>query len=83
MKNKAQNKAIDTNSQAESQLARANNALKALAANVTTKDREEAPASPFTIVQYLKGRGKDLGTAMTLLEFFRKRIADRERLLAA
>jgi hypothetical protein len=35
--------------------------------------------SHFTIVQYLKGRGKRLDTAMELLRLFSGRIGDRER----
>jgi predicted translin family RNA/ssDNA-binding protein len=67
-----------------SQLERANEALTELASNVTTYDRQEAMKeySEFTIVQYLKGRGKNLDMAMSLLQFFRKRIDGREKFLA-
>lgn len=66
------------------QIDKANAALMELAVNVTTSDRNEAKKtfSEFTIVQYLKGRGKDIDTAVTLLEFFRKRISARDRLIA-
>jgi len=76
MKSKEQNTKV-------SQLDKANAALKALAHNVSTEDRKEAGFSEVTIVAYLKGEGKDLDTAMKLLKFFRKRIADRDRELAA
>lgn len=66
------------------QLDRANSALIALSADVTTEDRREAEThySEFTIVQYLKGRGKNLDTAMALLDFFRKRINNRDKKIA-
>lgn len=65
----------------KSQLERANDALVELAPSVTRSDREAAMKkySEFTIVQYLKGRGKRLDTAMALLQFFRRRIDDREK----
>lgn len=68
----------------KTQQQQANEALMALAINVSTSDRKEAlnSYSEFTIIQYLKGRGKDLDTAMALLEFFRKRIADRNKVIA-
>lgn len=64
-----------------SQLEQANRALKSIAANITSDDRKAAPVSQVTIVDYLKGRGKDLGTATKLLEFFSQRISDRARLI--
>lgn len=68
----------------KSQLDSANEALVALKGNVTTSDRDEAKKqySEFTIVQYLNGRGKDLDTAMDLLQFFRQRIEDRGKVIA-
>lgn len=68
----------------KSQLDLANDELLAIKGNVTTSDRNEAKKeySEFTIVQYLKGEGKDLDTAFALLQFFRKRIQDRGRLIA-
>lgn len=77
-KNKRQN-TKNTNSQ----LVKANEALLSLAHNVTSDDRKDAPVSEFTVIQYLKGRGKDLGTAIKLLGFFRERIAQRDKVLAA
>lgn len=66
----------------KSQLQKANAALKSLSKDVTTTDRREAPVAESTLIDYLKGRGKDLETAMTLLRFFRGRIADRDKELA-
>lgn len=68
----------------KTQLQRANEALVELFPSVTTSDRDEAKKefSEFTVVQYLKGRGKNLDTALTLLQLFRKRINDREKTLA-
>lgn len=76
MKNKTQNTKV-------SQLDKANAALRGLAHDVTTEDRAKAPLSQPMVVAYLKGEGKDLGTAMDLLRYFRKRIADREKELEA
>lgn len=59
----------------------ANEALLALAVNVSASDRKDCPSSEATIVQYLKGEGKDLDTAMKLLKFFRQRIEDRRKVL--
>lgn len=68
----------------QTQLEKANTQLVAIYPNVTTSDREAAKNlySEFTIVQYLKGRGRNLDTAVTLLDFLRKRIEDRERAIA-
>lgn len=70
----------------KTQLERANEELVELAPNVTASDRQEAIAtkeySAFTIVQYLNGRGKNLDTAMKLIQFFRKKIEGRNRVLA-
>ena len=62
-----------------SQLDRANEALKELKQNVTSEDRKDCGFSEPIIVAYLKGEGRDLATAMTLLRFFRKRINEREK----
>lgn len=68
----------------KSQLQRANEALVSLAPTITTSDRQEAMKeySEFTLYQYLKGQGKNLDTAISLLQFFRKRIEGREKVLA-
>lgn len=60
----------------------ANENLAALKANITASDRNECGLSVATVVQYLKGEGKDLDTAMMLLQFFRKRIEDRRKVIA-
>lgn len=59
----------------------ANEALVALSVNVSASDRQECPSSEVTIVKYLKGEGKDLDTAMKLLQFFRQRIENRRKVL--
>ncbi len=60
----------------------ANEALAALKPNVTTTDRKEAPVAESTLIQYLNGSGKDLDTAMTLLQYFRGRIEERRKLIS-
>jgi len=72
----------------KTQLDRANEVLSAeLYSAVTSEDRQAAIAdlgvSMFSVVQYLKGRGRNLDTAMKLIEYFRKRIKSRERSLAS
>lgn len=74
MKNKEQS----TN---KSQLHKANLALVAIADNVTADDKKASGYVPSTVWMYLKGNGKDLGTAMKLLDFFTGRISDREKKL--
>ncbi len=71
----------------KTQLEQVNEVLqKEIVQNVTTEDRKEAIKqlgySEFTIVQYLKGRGRNLDTGIKLLEFFRKRIGSREVVIA-
>jgi hypothetical protein len=70
--------------QNETQLQKANKALTELAVNVTTLDRFSAKIkwSEFTIVQYLKGRGTNLDTAVGMLQFFRNKISGREKMIA-
>lgn len=60
----------------------ANESLADLKQNVTTSDRREAPASEATVIQYLNGLGKDLDTAMKLLQYFRGRIEDRRKVIS-
>jgi hypothetical protein len=64
------------------QLTKANQALVDLASGITAEDRKSAGYSEVTIVAYLKGRGKDLDTAMKLLAHFRGCIQNREKELA-
>lgn len=71
----------------KTQLQKANEVLASeIYDNVTTEDRQaaitELDVSMFTVVQYLKGRGKNLDTGMRLIDFFRKRIGRRERAIA-
>lgn len=68
----------------KSQLDRANQALVEIAPHITSSDRQEVKKSysEFTLVQYLKGRGKNLDTAIDLLQIFRKRIEGREKVLS-
>jgi hypothetical protein len=61
------------------QLDKVNQALIAIAKDVTATDRKEAPASEPTVIDYLKGKGKDLETGLKLLRFFRPRIELREK----
>jgi hypothetical protein len=69
------------------QIDKARQVLVALAINVSTDDKQEAEREtglhPKTIREYLKGRGTDLDTATKLVQFFKRRIADRDRELAA
>ena len=60
----------------------ANESLAELKPNVTASDRKEAPAAESTVVQYLNGLGKDLDTAMELLQYFRGRIEGRRKVLS-
>jgi|GEM_PF-3412467 len=68
------------------QLDKANEILKHLAVNVSTDDRRAAMEeldikARSTMIQYLKGEGKDLDTATSLVRFFKDRILSRERQL--
>lgn len=70
-----------------SQLDRANQVLSdELYPLVSTQDRKDAVTdlnySMFTIVQYLKGRGKNIDTAFSLINFFRTKIMKREKMIA-
>jgi hypothetical protein len=67
----------------KTQLDQANEQLVELSGKVTTSDRELAAEtySEFTVVQYLKGRGKNLDTAIALIQLFRKRIEERDLIL--
>jgi hypothetical protein len=81
MRNQSTNK---MQKEQKSQLERASEQLIELAPKITTSDRQEAMQtySEFTVVQYLKGRGKNLDTAIKLLQFFRKKIEDRNKVLS-
>jgi hypothetical protein len=70
-----------------SQLDKAVAVLRELAINVTTDDRKDAATElkvhPITVSRYLNGTGTDLDTAISLIQFFKKRISDREKVIAA
>lgn len=71
-----------------SQLDKANEVLKGLAINVTKSDKLQAHSRlklsiRWTIEPYLIGEAKDLDIAMRLIEFFQKRIEDRNKKLSA
>lgn len=69
----------------KTQLDRANEALMELKTNISASDRQEALKLGFseaTVNMYLINRGTNLDTTMTLLQFFKKRIEDREKLIA-
>lgn len=59
----------------------ANEALRELKVNVTASDMKHAPASTPTLIKYLNGQGKELDTAMKLIEYFRGRIEERRKVL--
>lgn len=59
----------------------ASEALIELSPNVSASDRKAAPWSEVTIIKYLGGLGKELDTAVKILQFFRKRIEDRRRII--
>jgi hypothetical protein len=72
----------------KTQLEKANDVLTSeIAPNVSTEDRQaafkELVVSEFTLIQYLKGRGKNLDMAIKLISFFRNRINKREKILVA
>lgn len=73
------------NQKTTSQLDRANNVLLELKRDVTTQDRDEAQRElnlgQATVNRYLIGEGKKIDVAMLLIEFFQKRISDRDRKL--
>ena len=73
-----------TNKSAPSQLEQALEKLVAMKQDITAQDRDDARNtgfSEFTIVQYLAGRGKNLDTAMKLIEFFGGKIQERAVIL--
>lgn len=60
----------------------ANESLVELRPNVTSTDRKEAPMSESMVIMYLKGEGKDLESAVKLLQFFRQKIEDRRKIIS-
>jgi hypothetical protein len=75
----------DNNQNTGSQIDRANNILLQLKPNVTAQDREDAQKElnlgEATVNRYLLGEGRKVETALDLIEFFQKRIEDREKKL--
>ena len=65
------------------QLEKANAELLELAPRITRDDRREVLIhySNFTLIQYTKGRGKNLDTAIKLIKLFRERIEKRDEFL--
>jgi len=65
------------------QLEKANQQLLEIAPFITRDDRKEVLIhySNFTLIQYTKGRGKNLDTAIKLLKLFRARIEKREEFI--
>lgn len=72
---------------AKTQIDKANGLLLELVPEITATDRDmaqkELDLSEPTITRYLNGKAKKIDTALELIKFFKKRIADRERALAA
>jgi hypothetical protein len=68
-------------------LDRAKAQLSELAPNVSSRDKKDAAAqcevSIMTIHRYLSNDVRELDTATKLIRFFKKRISDREKELAA
>lgn len=54
---------------------------------VSSGDRKDAAkeldVSNVTIIRYLNGKAKDIETATNLIQFFKKRIEERERIIEA
>lgn len=73
------------NQNTPTQLDRANAILLDLKRDITTQDREEAQKEldlgEATVSRYLIGEGKKIETVLALIEFFRKRIEDRDKKL--
>lgn len=76
---------MESSQDKRTQLQEANDQLLVIASLITTTDRQEAlkTYSNFTLVQYTKGRGKNLDTAINLLKLFRGRIEKRQEFLRA
>jgi len=70
-----------------SQIEKLSEELEALAPNISSKDKIEFVNNSIyrksTISAYLNGHGLNIDTAMEMLLFFRKRIAEREKVINA
>jgi transcriptional antiterminator len=75
----------EKNQNIPTQIERANTILLDLKPNVTAQDREDAQQElnmgEATVSRYLTGEGKKIETALGLIEFFQRRILERERKL--
>lgn len=76
-KTDAQNKPLD----------KAATVLQGLRPLVSSKDREaaekELKVSPVTIIRYLNGNAKKIDTAAQLIQFFKRRIEERDKIITA
>lgn len=67
------------------QLVKAAGILQDLDQNITKLDRKaalrELNVVEATVRRYLKGKGTDIDTALRIIDFFKKRIEERERKL--
>jgi hypothetical protein len=68
-------------------LGKATNVLQELRPLISSKDREAAEkelnVSPVTIIRYLNGNAKKIDTATQLIQFFKRRIEERDRIITA
>jgi hypothetical protein len=68
-----------------SQIEKANAILIDLRPNITPQDRDEAQKelnlSEPTITRYLNGEAKKIETALDMIEFFQRRILERDKKL--
>jgi hypothetical protein len=69
------------------QINKALQVLADLSVNVTTDDKsaasEELGIHKITISRYLKGDGSNLDLATKMIQFFKKRISEREKAIRA
>lgn len=69
-----------------SQICKAAEVLKRMRPNISSEDRKQAMkelgVTPFTLSNYLNGKGRDLSTAENLIVFFRQTVSRREKVLA-
>jgi hypothetical protein len=74
---------MNTQNTISAQLDKANEVLIGLSDRITSEDRKAAmdKYSRITVYNYLKGEGKDLDTAMELIEIFQQRIEERTQRL--
>lgn len=65
------------------QLQQFTKALVALSVNVTAEDKKLARNlyNELTVIKYLKGKGTKLDITVALLDFFKRRIEERNKML--